>query len=178
MTRVLVAFYSRSGTTRKVARQIATALDADVLAITDLQPRTGALGFMRSVVEAMRARLPPIGPVRLDLLDYDLVVLGTPVWAGHLSSPMRRFLHDHGRELSSTAFFCTMAGNSPAHAFTDMRELLDRDPLATCAIGTKEVSGNALDAALSAFVGRLDQVLDLPSPPRGTTPGEPRHVGL
>ena len=177
MPHVLVAFYSRTGTTRKVARRIATALDADVLAITDAHPRKGVLGFMRSAIEAVRSSLPEIGPVRIDPIGYDLVVLGTPVWAGHVASPMRRYLHDHHDALPRVAFFCTMAGSNAANVFSDMSDVLGHEPIATCAIGPKSIDGDSLDQALDTFVGRLGQAVNQPPPPRGAS-GESRHVGL
>src|SRR5512146_242084 len=95
MIRALVAFYSRTGVTRLIAHQLARRLGADLLHIRDVRPRDGMLGYMRSALEAMHVTLPEIAHSVIDPSDYELVVLGTPVWASHVSSPVRRFLHDH-----------------------------------------------------------------------------------
>ena len=162
MTHTLIAFYSRTGVTQHIARQLAQRLGADMLAIEDVRPRIGVLGYLRSAIEAMQSRMPDIRPPALDPASYDLVVLGTPVWVGHLSSPMRRFLHDRGAELPRVAFFCTQGGRGAEALFREMQELVGKEPVATCALTDDEVFGEGHAAKIDAFLDRLD------APPDGT----------
>lgn len=46
-------------------------------------------------------------PLLHELQDYDLVLFGTPVWAGHVSSPVRACLDAQRNSLRRVAFFCT-----------------------------------------------------------------------
>lgn len=153
--RILVAFYSRTGVTRRVAQHLASRLHADMLAIRDVRSREDMLGYVRSALEAMHGTLPQIAKLTLDPRDYDLVVLGSPVWGGHLSSPMRTFLHDSGRELHRIAIFCTMGESGAANAFEDVRELTGHAPEATCALTDREVVRNDYLAAADAFAAKL-----------------------
>ena len=60
-SRVLVAFHSRSGTTRRIARAIADSLEADVEEIIDLKARAGLFGYLGAGHDAIRRRCTPIG---------------------------------------------------------------------------------------------------------------------
>ena len=51
--KVLVAFYSRTGSTKLVAEAIAQALNADVEEIKDKKDRNGIFGFLKSGYEAV-----------------------------------------------------------------------------------------------------------------------------
>jgi len=91
-SKTLVVFYSRSGTTRRIAQALSEALKCDLEEITESRPRTGFLGYMRSLLEARRKLPSIITPRKHDVSSYDLVVIGTPVWAWSLSSPVRAYL--------------------------------------------------------------------------------------
>ena len=109
MKDVLCIYYSRTGKTKKAMEEIAAALDAELVAITDGQDRTGFKGFMRSGMEAMRRSTRPIQPFETErnLEDYRLVVLGTPVWAGRCSSVIRALLKRRGLEMKRVAYLLT-----------------------------------------------------------------------
>ncbi|MGZ3295282.1 MAG: flavodoxin family protein [Xanthobacteraceae bacterium] len=116
-SRMLVVFYSRSGKTRRVAEALAEALKCDLEEITEPKPRTGFLGYLRSLLEARRKRPSIIAPNKHDVLSYDLVVIGTPVWAWSLSSPVRAYLMTTAGQLPDVAFFCTLGGKGSESTF-------------------------------------------------------------
>ena len=109
MKDVLCIYYSRTGKTKKAMREVAWALDAELVEITDGQERKGFAGFMRSGMEAMRRSTRPIKPFETErnLEDYRLVVLGTPVWAGRCSSVIRALLKRRGLEMKRVAYLLT-----------------------------------------------------------------------
>src|SRR5512146_1946330 len=167
MIRALVAFYSRTGVTRLIAHQLARRLGADLLHIRDVRPRDGMLGYMRSALEAMHVTLPEIAHSVIDPSDYELVVLGTPVWASHVCSPVRRFLHDHAGLLRRrVAFFCTMGESGAEGAFRDMHDLIGRDAEANCALLDRDILQEKHLAALDAFVAKLTQARIYTAPRR------------
>lgn len=109
MKDVLCLYYSRTGKTRQAMEEIATALDAELVEITDGQDRSGWRGFLRSGMEAMRQSTCPLKPYETErpLESYRLVVLGTPVWAGRCSSVIRAFLKRRGQEPKRVAYVIT-----------------------------------------------------------------------
>lgn len=155
MAHTLIVFYSRTGTTRRVAEQLAISLDAHVMAIEEPRRRRGLLGYLRSIREAVRGTLPRLSPPTQNPAEYDLVVLGTPVWAGHVASPMRSFLQGHRATLQRIAFFCTCGSRGAERTFQDMQHLAGRPPEATCALTAADLRSGKSDLALASFVHRL-----------------------
>ncbi len=151
MPRILVVDYSRSGNTRKLARAIAHACGADLEDIHDEDSRRGLWGWIRSCKEAMRAFPAAIQPVERDPADYDLVVLGSPVWVGHVSSPMRSYLARHSGKLGHVALFVTEGGSGGPKALAEMTALVGQKPAATLELRAGEL-GNDLESKIGGFV--------------------------
>ena len=156
-SRTLVVFYSLSGTTRRIAEALSEALKCDLEEITEPKLRTGFLGYVRSLLEARRKRPSTIAPKKHDVSSYDLVVIGTPVWAWSLSSPVRAYLMATASQLPEVAFFCTLGAKGSENAFAQMTALVGKKPRAVCAITQRDaLSGTHLDR-LSAFEKALQE---------------------
>ena len=129
--KTLVVFYSRSGVTRLVAQAIASATGADIEEIRCLEAHEGPVGYGRSLYEVAFTRLPRIGELRLDPADYDRVVVGSPVWAGRLASPVTTFLKKHQSSIRSLASFITHG--DPKKSYADVFEFVERAAGQKCA---------------------------------------------
>jgi flavodoxin len=161
MPKVLVAYYSRTGHTRAVALEIAARCDADVEEIRDsVTKRSGVLGYFRCGREALRKTLPPIEPAKHDATRYDLVILGTPVWASHMASPLRSFASAQAGKLERIAVFCTQGGNGAPKVLAEVAELAGKRPLATLALTQADVDKARYVERLDAFVAALKTELE------------------
>ncbi|MGM9695329.1 MAG: flavodoxin [Alloprevotella sp.] len=84
--KVLVVYFSATGTTRQVAKQIAKIADADICEISPAKPYSSAdldwtNPHSRSSVEMGDAEeRPEINPLSVDASQYDYVFLGYPIW--------------------------------------------------------------------------------------------------
>jgi flavodoxin len=154
MKRSLVVFYSRSGRTCEVARRLAEALGADFEEITEARGRGGILGYARCIVEVLRGRRPRIEPTHHHPRGYAQVVVGTPVWAGHMASPVRSYLALHAADIKHPGFFCTYGGSGADRTLAEMAELIGHAPVATMAITDREIDARD-EAKLANFVHSL-----------------------
>lgn len=111
--KVLVVYYSKTGNTERVAKDVASALHADIEKVIDKKKRKGFFAFFVSGRDAMKKRKTELGPLQKDPADYDLVVLGTPVWAWNITPAIRTYLDMNKEKLKNTAYFIT-AGGTPA----------------------------------------------------------------
>jgi flavodoxin len=105
--KTLVVYYSRTGTTKKVAEFISSKLNCDLEEIVDVKSRKGVVGWLRSGMEATTNKNASINESKYDLASYDLVIVGTPIWNGRISSPMRTYLNQNKDGLRRAGFFCT-----------------------------------------------------------------------
>jgi flavodoxin len=166
-SKTLVVYYSRSGTTRALAKAIAEALRCDIEEIAETTSRAGVLGYMRSIFEAIWRIPSPIKTVERDPGSYDLVIIGTPVWAGSVSSPVRSYLTANKAHFGETAFFCTLGGRGSDSAFGQMEALTGRPPRARCAVRASDVESSRYAADVSRFVGALGATSAAQAQPAG-----------
>ncbi|MDP1827772.1 MAG: flavodoxin [Archangium sp.] len=152
--KVLVVYYSRSGTTAKVADAIAAGLGADVEPIVDTADRDGVAGFVRSLRDTMGKRPATIKPLTVDPSKYELVIVGTPVWGNAASTPVRAFFAQY-RALPKVAFFITDGLSSHEVVFRDLESLAGQAPVATLGLAQGEVLAGQDAGRVTGFVASL-----------------------
>ncbi len=153
--RTIVAFYSRTGTTKKVAEAIAEKIGADIEEIKDTVVRSGAMGYLRSGRDAMKKRLTKIEPVKLAADHYDLVIIGTPIWGWNISSPARAYITEQKDKFKKVAFFCTMGGSGDKRAFPEMEKIIGRKPEVTLALRTTDVVKENFSDKVEKFAEKI-----------------------
>jgi flavodoxin len=130
--KALVVFYSYDGNTRFIAEAIAKAARADRLELT---PRNemkswGALKYLRGGLAVLARKRPELLPLDRDPMGYDVVFVGSPVWAGTFAPAMRAFLATSPLSGRKIALFCCCGGGK-GRIFKSMREaLIGNDVLA------------------------------------------------
>lgn len=151
--KTLIVYFSRTGTTKKLAEDIKKSLKCDIEPITEDRNRKGVIGYLKSGREAGAEKTPLIHPPKKDLSKYDLVIIGTPIWVGKMSSPVRSFLKNNICNFKKVAFFCTMGGSKPDKTFAGMADVAGKKPLATIAVKTIDVKKGNYD--LKEFINKL-----------------------
>lgn len=150
--KTLIAYYSRTGTTKKVAENLAARLDADLEEIRDTADRSGIKGYLRSGRDAMKKNLTKLEPAGRNASEYDLVIVGTPIWAWNVSAPTRTYLEENKSKLKQAAFFCTMGGSGDQQAFAEMERISGQKPAGTLALKTVEVTKDMAEEKITDFV--------------------------
>ncbi|MCF8155871.1 MAG: flavodoxin [Rhodoferax sp.] len=168
--KMLVVYYSRSGFTGAVARRIARDCHADLLSIKDVKPRSGALGYLRSSLEAAMHWGSAIRKISLHG-DYGLVVIGTPVWFWNISSPVRGFIRLHRPALKRVAFFCTYGGSGATKVLGDMAVLCGCKAVATLALRDDEIQKDMGGTKLVDFASQLNRLVEQPTRERAPRAG-------
>jgi flavodoxin len=162
----LVACYSNSGTTKVVAEQIAAQLGADLeiieertprprLMVDDQKPAAGGGALARAAMSAFMGIGCALTPSQRDLDVYDLVVVGTPVWAGSVTPAVRSYLKRHRKALKCVAFLCTCGDPTKGRVFSQMRRVSGKAPVATLAVKSEDVRAGTCAASIDSFVSSL-----------------------
>ena len=78
----------------------------------------------------MARKIPPVQKpeTKLPLSEYDLVIIGTPVWAGRCSAPVRSFLLQFGEELKEAAYVITRGSDVRYEEVFDQMDLYVKTP--------------------------------------------------
>ena len=151
----LVVYYSRTGTTRRVAEALAQKLGADIEEIVDRKKRAGVLGFIVSGKDAHLRRLTQIEEPRRDPAAYDLVVIGTPVWAARMTCAVRTYISQFKDRLPAVAFFLTTGRMGIESTFKDMTEACGKAPVARLGLRQKQVRRGTWQEPVGAFTDQL-----------------------
>lgn len=153
--KTLIIFYSRTGITRKVAEKIAGALPCDSEEIFDAKDRSGAAGFFWAGRDATYKNLTVLQPIARDPAQYDLVILGTPVWAFTVSTPMRTYIYQNKNKFKAVAFFCTENLSGGPRTFHEMKKLCGKKPLAVLELLAKEIIRGEGADKIKTFVDEI-----------------------
>lgn len=152
MANTLVAYFSLTGHTKQVAEEIARELHADLDQIVDVAARTFTPGHMIwFAMEALLRQSPDIQDPRHDPSDYDLVIIGTPVWAGNMASPVRTYVERYKAQFKRIALFCTEGGSNGEHALRQIADAAEARPVAQVIITEAELTSGAYKAKTTAF---------------------------
>ena len=129
MAKVLVAYFSASGVTGKVAANLAKAIGADLYEIAPEIPYTNAdLNWMdkksRSSVEMNdRSSRPAIGTKVDDMSTYDTVFVGFPIWWYREPSIIDTFMESYDFSGITVIPFCTSGSSGIGDSGRNMGEL-------------------------------------------------------
>jgi flavodoxin len=117
MSKTLVAYFSASGTTEKLAKNLAQAADADLYQIRPAVPYTSAdLNWMdkkaRSTVEMKDpSSRPALADTDAKTEDYDTIFLGFPIWWYVAPTIINTFLESYDFSGKKIVLFATSGGS-------------------------------------------------------------------
>ncbi len=108
----LVVYYSYEGSTRLIASTIATTLEAEIM---EIRPKKdiNAKGFMKYVWggrQVVFKKHPPLEPFEKNPIDYERIIIGTPVWSFTYAPAIRSFLSQVKLQQKNIAIFCCHEG--------------------------------------------------------------------
>ena len=127
MGKKLVAFFSASGTTRKIAEMIAQAVEADLYEIMPKQPYSKAdLNWMdkksRSSVEMNDNKFrPEITDMDVQIDKYDEILLGFPIWWYVAPTIINTFLEKYDFSGKKIVLFATSGGSGFGNTVSELK---------------------------------------------------------
>jgi menaquinone-dependent protoporphyrinogen IX oxidase len=142
--KALIVFYSRDGTTKKLAQEIAHALTCEVdwEELSDGVNRSGLFGWLRSGRDAMQSKLVDLAPLQHDPAAYDLVIVGTPVWSSKMTPAVRTFLTRNKDKLKEVALFATHGfakSDTGYRVLHEMEQMCGKNALGTMQISSRDL---------------------------------------
>lgn len=122
----LVIYYSYEGTTEMVAKSIAKAIDADILRLKPVNEKkmSGFKKYFFGGKQVIFKEQPGLEQLDKDVQNYDVIFIGTPVWAGSFTPPLNTFLNTTKLTGKKVALFCCSRGGK-GKVFENMRKMLD-----------------------------------------------------
>ena len=145
MSKKLVAYFSASGITEKVAKQIADLAKADIYEIKPKVPYTEAdLDWMNKSSRSSKemnnlSYRPEIEDTPLNMAEYDTIYLGFPIWWYIAPTIVNTFLEKHDFSGKKIVLFATSGGSGFGKTIQHLRPSVSKD--------TTVVEGKLLNSA-------------------------------
>ena len=157
MSKKLVAYFSASGTTEKVAKALANAADAKLYEIKPAVPYSKAdLNWMnkqsRSSVEMRdKSSRPELADNSAAVDEYDTVFVGFPIWWYNAPTIINSFLEAYDFSGKKIVLFATSGGSGFGKAVDSLQQSA---PGATIIEGAV-LNGRPDEAKLKAFAEKF-----------------------
>ena len=152
--RTLVIYYSNTGNTQKVAKQLAGRLRADLAEVT-CGTYLKWYGPLAMAWDIFTRHLPKVDVLVPPGAHYDVVVVGGPVWAAHAAPPILALADHPVLNSAHTAFFVSCSGNSPKSppepAVEEMRQMTRKPCLSSWIFRAIDLGPEPLAAATERF---------------------------
>ncbi|HAA47602.1 MAG TPA: flavodoxin [Synergistaceae bacterium] len=122
---ILITWFSHSGNTHEIARQIHEITGGETFEIITVNPYPEDYN---SVVEIAKQELnsgkcPDLEIKPEDIDSYDTIFVGFPIWWGTMPMAVARFLSDCDLSGKTIIPFCTHGGGGASTSFADLKKL-------------------------------------------------------
>ena len=156
--KILVAYFSASGRTAKAAKALAGAVQADLFEIKPETPYSNEdLNWMnknsRSSLE-MRDKTfrPPMKETCDNMKDYDLILLGFPIWWYVAPTIINTFLEQHDLTGKKIVLFATSGGSGFGKTVSELKTSVSDS---TSIVEGRLLNGNISQEELATWVKSL-----------------------
>lgn len=123
--KALVVYYSRSGNTLEVAKQIQKAIEGDIFEIVPAEayPEDYQKCIERAKEEIQSEMRPALKAKPEKLKEYDVIFVGSPNWWSTIAPPVAAFLSENDLAGKTIVPFVTHGTGGRANCFADMEKL-------------------------------------------------------
>lgn len=123
--KILVVYYSRTGSTREIAGQIHSVVGGGMVELETVNPYPAEY---RATTEQAKKELqsgykPPLKTRIADMAAYDTILVGSPCWWGTFATPVWTFLSGYDFSGKTMAPFMTHLGSGLGHCESDLARL-------------------------------------------------------
>ena len=151
-----IVYYSMHGNVRYVAEKAAKELGADLIELKPVKayPDKGAMQFLWGGSAVTFKKKPDLEPYSFNASDYDLVIIGTPVWAGNFTPPLRTFFENTDLTGKKIAAIVTSGGGDSAKCLGAIKEATKTDKLvaAVSLVDPKDKASEDNEKQITAFI--------------------------
>ena len=109
----IIIYYSLTGNTELLANLIAKETKADLYSLKPLKPYPdkGPFKMIIGGHDALTGKEPKLSEIP-DISKYDTIFLGSPIWAGTFSPPIKSFLKSVDMSGKNVLIFLTLMGKN------------------------------------------------------------------
>ena len=122
----LVVYFSFDGNTKFIAEKIAETINADIIELKTSKkyPTEGFSKYFWGGKSVIFGEKPKLTNNSIDLNRYETIFIGTPVWAGSYTPPIKSFIRQYKIQGKRIALFASHGGNGADKCFAKLKAAL------------------------------------------------------
>jgi flavodoxin len=124
--KTIVVYFSLEGNSKYVADKISKYTGADVLSLDPLKeyPQGKASKYFWGGKSVMTGEKPKLVSYDFKANEYDVIIIGTPIWAGSFAPPIKTFLSENDLSNKKIAIYACHAGGGADKCFDKLKKEL------------------------------------------------------
>lgn len=122
--KILIVYYSFTNNIHTIVTDLMKQINADIIRI---EPKEKGLDYAAnnyaigsSLISAIRrnpndiSSYPAIDPVKVELKDYNTIIVATPLWWSNMAAPLQTFLFKYGKDMAGKNILLIVSSASSA----------------------------------------------------------------
>lgn len=154
--KTLVTYFSRSGYTESLAKDIAQRINGDLDKIKDDKSWKGALGFVKGGYYALKKKKTQIIYTKKPE-EYDMVIIISPVWAGKVPPAINSYCIKLKDKFKNLALVLDCESSDLKKSF-DYVESISPKLNAKLGIAKKKMSDDDIKKSIEMFVEEIKEI--------------------
>lgn len=154
--KTLIVYFSWGGNTKTVANHIHDLIGGDIVEVETVIPYPDTYEEVTQIAPGeLASDYRPELKTKVDNMDeYDTLIVGTPIWGGHLTPAMKSFLASYNLSGKAIAPFCTHGGSGTAQNVNDIHSVCPNSTI----LGSLAVYGSRAESSRTDVEKWLKQI--------------------
>ncbi len=129
--KVLIAYYSRTGSTREIANQIHERAGGDMIELQVAEPYPDDYEAVKNrAMQELNSDIKPALKTKVENIRYyDVIFVGSPIWWSTIAAPVKTFLSEYNLAEKTIIPFITHAGSGLGQSVTDISNLCPKSDI-------------------------------------------------
>lgn len=154
--KTLIVYFSWGGNTKTVANHIHDLIGGDIVEVETVIPYPDTYEEVTQIAPGeLASDYRPELKTKVDNMDeYDTLIVGTPIWGGHLTPAMKSFLASYNLSGKAIAPFCIHGGSGTAQSVNDIHSVCPNSTI----LGSLAVYGSRAESSRTDVEKWLKQI--------------------
>ena len=154
--KTLIVYFSWGGNTKTVANHIHDLIGGEIVEVETVIPYPDTYEEVTQIAQGKLASdYRPELKTKVDNMDeYNTLIVGTPIWGGHLTPAMKSFLASYNLSGKAIAPFCTHGGSGNAQSVNDILSVCPNSTI----LGSLAVYGSQAESSRADVERWLKQI--------------------
>lgn len=124
--KTIVVYFSLEGNSQYVAKKISECIGSDTLKLEPVKdyPKGTVSKFLCGGKSVLFGEAPKLIKYKFSAIEYDAIIIGTPIWAGNFAPPIKTFLKENNLSNKKIALYACYGGSGADKCFNNIKKEL------------------------------------------------------